>query len=58
MRMIEGRARTHAVELLDADKDLVGAHVVGEVWDDACGHRVRPSCLVRFREAHHSDTTP
>ncbi len=38
VRMIERGPRAHAIELLDADEDLLDAKVVGEVWHRCRGH--------------------
>jgi hypothetical protein len=36
--MIEWRACTHALQLLNANQDLLDALVVGEMWCAAVGH--------------------
>jgi hypothetical protein len=36
--MIEGRTGAHALQLLDADEDFLGAEIIGEVGRCALGH--------------------
>ena len=38
VRMILGRRRAHALELLDAGLDPVDAYVIHEVWHERLGH--------------------
>ena len=45
MRMIEGGAGAHAIELLDAHEDALGAEVVCEMRDQCSG---RAGCLLRY----------
>jgi pimeloyl-ACP methyl ester carboxylesterase len=45
VRVVVGIPRTHAFEFLDADEDLFGPAVIGEMRDRMCSHRVRPARL-------------
>jgi pimeloyl-ACP methyl ester carboxylesterase len=38
VRVVEGRPRAHAIELLDADEDSLGAHVICEMRNNCSGH--------------------
>lgn len=38
MRMVERRARSHAVELFDADKYALCACIVGKMGNESAGH--------------------